>query len=56
MTEHAIVSRFVEVDGLNIHYVEAGQGPALIFVHGGGPGASGLSNFSKNIHARSISY
>ncbi len=51
MTEHAIVSRFVEVDGLTIHYVEAGQGSALIFVHGGGPGASGLSNFSKNIGA-----
>lgn len=51
MTQHPMVSRFVEVDGLNIHYVEAGQGPALIFVHGGGPGASGLSNFSKNISA-----
>lgn len=47
----AIQSRSVTVDGLNIHYEEAGAGPALIFVHGGGPGSSGLSNFSRNIDA-----
>ncbi|MDR3507448.1 MAG: alpha/beta fold hydrolase [Caulobacteraceae bacterium] len=46
-----ITSRFVEFDGLNIHYDEAGAGPALIFVHGGGPGSSGLSNFSRNMEA-----
>jgi 2-hydroxy-6-oxonona-2,4-dienedioate hydrolase/4,5:9,10-diseco-3-hydroxy-5,9,17-trioxoandrosta-1(10),2-diene-4-oate hydrolase len=45
------VSRFVEFDGLRIHYDEAGSGPALIFVHGGGPGSSGLSNFSRNVAA-----
>ena len=44
-------SRFVEFDGLRIHYDEAGAGPALIFVHGGGPGSSGLSNFSRNMAA-----
>lgn len=42
-------SKFVEFDGLRIHYHELGSGPALIFVHGGGPGSSGLSNFSKNM-------
>lgn len=47
----AIQSRSVTVDGLNVHYEEAGVGPALIFVHGGGPGSSGLSNFSRNIDA-----
>lgn len=51
MTAKDIASGFATVDGLRIHYAEAGQGPALIFVHGGGPGASGLSNFSKNIDA-----
>lgn len=44
-------SKFVEFDGLRIHYHELGSGPALIFVHGGGPGSSGLSNFSKNMAA-----
>lgn len=51
MTEPTIASRFVAVDGLDIHYNEIGQGPALIFVHGGGPGSSGLSNFSRNMMA-----
>jgi len=46
-----IASRFVEFDGLKIHYDEIGSGPALIFVHGGGPGSSGLSNFSRNMAA-----
>lgn len=46
-----IASRFVEFGGLNIHYNEIGAGPALIFVHGGGPGSSGLSNFSRNMAA-----
>jgi 4,5:9,10-diseco-3-hydroxy-5,9,17-trioxoandrosta-1(10),2-diene-4-oate hydrolase len=51
MTKKDIASRFVEFDGLRIHYNEVGAGPALIFVHGGGPGASGLSNFSRNMEA-----
>jgi 2-hydroxy-6-oxonona-2,4-dienedioate hydrolase/4,5:9,10-diseco-3-hydroxy-5,9,17-trioxoandrosta-1(10),2-diene-4-oate hydrolase len=51
MASADIESRFVEFDGLKIHYDEAGSGPALIFVHGGGPGSSGLSNFSRNMAA-----
>ena len=34
---------------IDVHYNDAGSGPALIMVHGGGPGASGWSNFSRNI-------
>jgi pimeloyl-ACP methyl ester carboxylesterase len=48
-------SKFVEVDegGLKarIHYNEAGSGPAVIMLHGSGPGASGWSNFSRNFDA-----
>jgi len=51
MSQSEIASRFVEFDGLKVHYNEIGAGPALIFVHGGGPGSSGLSNFSRNIPA-----
>lgn len=47
----AIASHFVEFDGLRVHYNELGEGPALIFIHGGGPGSSGLSNFSRNMEA-----
>jgi 4,5:9,10-diseco-3-hydroxy-5,9,17-trioxoandrosta-1(10),2-diene-4-oate hydrolase len=35
-------------DGRTIAYHEAGQGPAVIFVHGSGPGGSGWSNFQGN--------
>lgn len=51
MAKADIQSRFVEFDGLTIHYAEAGSGPALIFIHGGGPGSSGMSNFGRNVDA-----
>ena len=34
--------------GYNIHLKEAGSGPAVVFLHGSGPGASGASNFRQN--------
>jgi len=44
-------SRFVEGNGWKIHYTVQGQGPNLILLHGGGPGASGASNYSRNVDA-----
>lgn len=34
-----------------IHLAETGSGPAVVFIHGSGPGASGASNFRQNIRA-----
>ncbi len=34
-----------------IHYQDAGSGDAVVMLHGGGPGASGWSNFYRNIEA-----
>ncbi len=34
--------------GYQIHLKEAGSGPAVVFMHGSGPGASGASNFRQN--------
>ena len=34
--------------GLTMTYREMGSGPAVIFLHGSGPGASGHSNFKLN--------
>lgn len=47
-------SRFATIDGTGLpgyklHYHDAGDGPAVVMLHGGGPGASGWSNFSRNI-------
>lgn len=37
--------------GYEIAVNEAGSGPAVVFVHGSGPGASGMSNFRLNLGA-----
>lgn len=42
-------SRTLEVEGQRIHYHEAGSGPVLVFLHGGGPGVSSWSNFKYNL-------
>jgi 4,5:9,10-diseco-3-hydroxy-5,9,17-trioxoandrosta-1(10),2-diene-4-oate hydrolase len=42
-------SRYLQAGGLRIHYHEAGTGYPLVCIHGGGPGASGWSNFRRNL-------
>jgi pimeloyl-ACP methyl ester carboxylesterase len=44
-------SRLIVVGQRQIYLTEAGKGYPVILLHGGGPGASGLSNYSKNISA-----
>ena len=34
---------------MKLHFSEAGEGPAVVMLHGGGPGASGMSNFGRNL-------
>ena len=34
---------------LETHYLSYGEGPAVVFLHGSGPGASAYSNFKHNI-------
>ena len=46
LTEHTIT-----VNGKPLFVAEAGSGPAVVMLHGGGPGASGVSNYSRNIDA-----
>ena len=42
-------SKFVKTGDLKLHYHEAGGGPTLIMIHGGGPGAGGWSNYRRNV-------
>jgi len=42
-------SRYVIVNGVRTHYVEAGEGEAVVLVHGAGPGASGENGWRNNI-------
>lgn len=41
----------VKAGEYDIHYLEYGKGPAVVFLHGSGPGASAYSNFKHNIDA-----
>jgi pimeloyl-ACP methyl ester carboxylesterase len=41
--------RTAEIAGTQLFYLDEGSGEPVLFLHGGGPGASGWSNFSRNI-------
>jgi 4,5:9,10-diseco-3-hydroxy-5,9,17-trioxoandrosta-1(10),2-diene-4-oate hydrolase len=53
MTEPAETSRFADAAGMRLHYHEAGPADPgrvpVVLLHGGGPGASGWSNFGRNL-------
>jgi 2-hydroxy-6-oxonona-2,4-dienedioate hydrolase len=42
-------SQFVTTKLHKLHYVESGAGHPVVLLHGSGPGATGLSNFNRNI-------
>lgn len=50
-TTASLSERTVRANGRDIFLSETGSGSPVVLLHGGGPGASGLSNFSRNIDA-----
>jgi len=51
VTTANLTERTVTVSGKPIFFAETGTGPAVVMLHGGGPGASGVSNYSRNVDA-----
>lgn len=47
--DYDTTTRTATVDGLRIHYHDAGEGPVVVLLHGAGPGVSGWGNFGENI-------
>jgi len=54
-------SHYMDVDGINTHYIEVGSGEPLVLIHGGGPGADCYGNwykclpeFAKNYHCFAV--
>ena len=42
-------SNFVDTNGIRTHYLEAGSGPTLVLMHGGGAGADAYGNWRECI-------
>lgn len=51
MTSSTLTEQTVRVKGKDIFVAEKGAGTPVVLLHGGGPGASGVSNYSRNIDA-----
>jgi 4,5:9,10-diseco-3-hydroxy-5,9,17-trioxoandrosta-1(10),2-diene-4-oate hydrolase len=51
MSTTTVTQHTVTVAGKPIFVAEAGSGAPVVMLHGGGPGASGVSNYSRNIDA-----
>ena len=49
-------SRFVQAGDVRVHLHEAGEGPVLLCIHGGAPGAFGWGNFGYNMDEWSKTY
>tara|TARA_R110002051_G_scaffold325041_2_gene425407 strand:- start:1236 stop:2147 length:912 start_codon:yes stop_codon:yes gene_type:complete len=49
-------TREITVGSRTIYLQEFGNGPAVLMLHGGGPGANGMSNYSRNVDALSDRY
>jgi 2-hydroxy-6-oxonona-2,4-dienedioate hydrolase/4,5:9,10-diseco-3-hydroxy-5,9,17-trioxoandrosta-1(10),2-diene-4-oate hydrolase len=47
---------YADLDGFRLHYHDIGSGPALLMLHGGGPGASAWSNFKQNVERLSTRF
>ena len=44
-----VTERVLPVGGREIFLAEAGSGTPVLLLHGGGPGATGLASFSRNV-------
>lgn len=46
-----LIEKTVRVGARDLHVAMTGSGPVVVLLHGGGPGASGVANWNRNIEA-----
>ncbi|MGY4101496.1 alpha/beta fold hydrolase [Nocardia sp. R16R-3T] len=46
-----LIESTVEHDGYRTHYLQAGSGPAIVLLHGSGPGATGRANWALTLNS-----
>ena len=51
VTDVALTHHQISTPAGELHLAETGSGPVLLMLHGGGPGASGVSNYQQNLAA-----
>lgn len=51
MATRAVEERLVDAGDRQLHVTITGSGPPVVWLHGGGPGASGMSNFQVNLES-----
>lgn len=51
-----IASHFIQAGGIDTHYLEAGRGPPLVLIHGGGAGADAWGNWRHCIELYAPSF
>lgn len=44
-----VTDHMVPADGISLHVTEVGAGHPIVWLHGSGPGATGMSNFGPNL-------
>ena len=56
ITADLSTGKFIQAGDYRVHYHEAGEGPAVIMLHGAGPGATSWANYRGNIEVFSQSH
>jgi 4,5:9,10-diseco-3-hydroxy-5,9,17-trioxoandrosta-1(10),2-diene-4-oate hydrolase len=51
VTQITVNERRVPAGDIELNVSEVGEGPALVWLHGAGPGATGMANFRANLEA-----
>jgi 2-hydroxy-6-oxonona-2,4-dienedioate hydrolase/4,5:9,10-diseco-3-hydroxy-5,9,17-trioxoandrosta-1(10),2-diene-4-oate hydrolase len=56
MVDKQSSERFIELDGVRLHYNDVGHGPVLLCTHGGGPGASAWGGLEAAVPGLAASF